>query len=151
MTTNQKQLDTVLAELPHSLTAAYKAIRYVLRNGLLFEHQQRQRELYFQSSGSNGLTKEQASVLSFLKSAVLIMNEHKETLDASIPNSMIHFSKKKPKYNWLKDHTAILRELMEKGYSYRKMEEVIKHRFRMNISHTYIAGFCKKNLAGGER
>ncbi len=143
MTNEQKELAAVLALLPCSLEYAYKCIRYVMRKGLIFQLQSRQRAIYFKLIASNNLSKEANAVLAFLESAVRTKEEHENHVDASADNVVLQRIKDQKKMNWLKDHRSILVELRNKGYSFRQIEKIISTRFRLSISHTYLASFVK--------
>lgn len=146
----QKLLTAVLVLLPYSLETASSAVRYVLRNGLFFQHQAEQKKLYFiyQKKASN-LDKEQCAVLAFLLSAVRVREEHRSGLDASAENSVLVVERRKEKLNWLKDHSAVICELREKGHSYRTIRMILEYRFRISISHTYISEFFRKHTRSG--
>lgn len=118
-----------------------KTVRWIFKQNM--EYQKKfftlQKTEYFKLLKKFPTMQDNCIIASFYNIAAKLYNEDSVTKDIKT----FECTKESKKTAFLLNHVAVVRELQSANFSTRKMALFFQHKFRVSISHTYIANFIK--------
>lgn len=135
--------DNILkAALPASKNACAATVRWIFKQDLeviMFFFNRVQQSYFNIKKSHKTLASSEVMLIAFLSTAFKVKKELQHS--PSCISIGIKTPKIKRKMIWLQDHKALISGYRKKGLSYRDISKVIQYRFRIQISHTYIANY----------